>query len=75
MTRAPSPSTAGIENFTGTSFHSAQWDHDHDLTGRRVAVIGTGASAVQFIPQIQPRVEHLSVFQCRTRRQFIEGRR
>ncbi|MTE16760.1 flavin-containing monooxygenase [Nocardia aurantiaca] len=61
---APSiPKFPGIETFTGTAFHSAHWDHGHDLTGRRVAVIGTGASAVQFVPQIQPRVEHLSVFQ------------
>ncbi|MBF6150058.1 flavin-containing monooxygenase [Nocardia nova] len=61
---APSiPTFPGIETFTGTTFHSAHWDHEHDLTGRRVAVIGTGASAVQFVPQIQPRVEHLSVFQ------------
>ncbi|GAB2685984.1 flavin-containing monooxygenase [Nocardia thraciensis] len=61
---APSvPEFPGIDEFTGTAFHSAHWDHDHDLTGRRVAVIGTGASAVQFIPQIQPRVGRLSVFQ------------
>ena len=39
--------------FAGTSFHSAQWNHDHDLTGRRVAIIGTGASTIQFLPQVQ----------------------
>ena len=44
-------------------FHSAEWNHEHDLTGERVAVIGTGASAIQFIPQIQPRVDALQVYQ------------
>ena len=52
------PDIPGLENFAGTVFHSAQWDHDHDLTGERVAVIGTGASAIQFVPQIQPVVDH-----------------
>ncbi len=47
----------------GHMFHSAGWDHGHDLAGERVAVIGTGASAVQFVPQIQPHVAHLTVFQ------------
>jgi cation diffusion facilitator CzcD-associated flavoprotein CzcO len=44
-------------------FHTARWNHDHDVTGRRVAVIGTGASAIQVVPQIQPTVAHLDVFQ------------
>ncbi len=44
-------------------FHSARWNHDYDLTGKRVAVIGTGASAIQFIPQIQPLAKELIVFQ------------
>ena len=44
-------------------FHSAEWDHDHDLTGERVAVIGTGASAIQFVPQIADRVGQMHVFQ------------
>jgi cation diffusion facilitator CzcD-associated flavoprotein CzcO len=57
------PGLAGLEAFTGTAFHSARWRHDHDLSGRRVAVVGTGASAVQFIPEIQPLVTRLSVFQ------------
>ena len=51
------------ESFAGTCFHSARWDHDHDLTGRRVAVIGTGSSAAQFVPEIAPDVERLLVFQ------------
>ena len=57
------PTLPGLDRFEGTVFHSARWDHDHDLTGRRVAVVGTGASAIQFVPQIQPRVGHLTVFQ------------
>ncbi|MBF4163985.1 NAD(P)/FAD-dependent oxidoreductase [Nocardioides sp. CBS4Y-1] len=54
----PIPST-----FAGPTFHSAQWRHDVDLTGRRVAVIGTGASAIQFVPGIVEAVAHLDVFQ------------
>jgi cation diffusion facilitator CzcD-associated flavoprotein CzcO len=57
------PSLPGLDRFTGRAFHSAAWDHGHDLTGERVAVIGTGASAIQFVPRIQPRVERLHVFQ------------
>src|SRR5437588_760416 len=53
----------GLDRFEGTVFHSAGWNHEHDLTGERVAVIGTGASAIQFIPQIQPRVDALQVYQ------------
>ncbi|NUP27143.1 MAG: NAD(P)/FAD-dependent oxidoreductase [Nocardia sp.] len=57
------PDLPGLDTFEGTAFHSLHWDHDHDLTGERVAVIGTGASAVQFVPEIQPRVAALTVFQ------------
>ena len=57
------PSVPGIEHFEGVLFHSARWNHDYDLTGKRVAVIGTGASVIQFVPQIQPHVGHLSLFQ------------
>lgn len=57
------PALPGLDTFRGRTFHSLHWDHDHDLTGERVAVIGTGASAVQFIPEIQPKVEALTVFQ------------
>jgi cation diffusion facilitator CzcD-associated flavoprotein CzcO len=56
------PPIPGIEGFEGVLFHSAQWRHDYDLTSKRVAVIGTGASAVQFVPQIQPQVGQLSLF-------------
>lgn len=57
------PSIPGIESFEGTLFHTARWRHDYDLTGKRVAVIGTGASAIQVVPQIQPLAAHLSLFQ------------
>ena len=57
------PDLPGLDEFEGTAFHSAQWRSDHDLTGKRVAVIGTGASAIQFVPQIQPDVAHLTLFQ------------
>jgi cyclohexanone monooxygenase len=57
------PALPGLETFGGKTFHSAQWDHDYDLAGKRVAVIGTGASAVQFVPEIQPLVAKLHVFQ------------
>jgi cation diffusion facilitator CzcD-associated flavoprotein CzcO len=57
------PAIAGLERFEGTMFHSADWDHDHDLTGERVAVIGTGASAIQFVPRIADRVARMHVFQ------------
>ncbi|MEA2315135.1 MAG: hypothetical protein QOI03_1827 [Solirubrobacteraceae bacterium] len=57
------PRIEGIEQFAGHSFHSAQWDHNYPLDGKRVAVVGTGASAVQFIPEIAPSVARLTVFQ------------
>lgn len=57
------PAIAGLDSFAGATFHSARWRHDLDLTGRRVAVIGTGASAIQFVPQIAPEVAHLDVYQ------------
>jgi cation diffusion facilitator CzcD-associated flavoprotein CzcO len=57
------PDLPGLGTFSGEIFHTARWNHDHDLTGRRVAVLGTGASAIQTVPAIQPIVEHLSVFQ------------
>ena len=57
------PKLPGLETFTGEVFHSARWRHDLDLTGRRVAVVGTGASAIQFVPEIAPAVERLHLFQ------------
>ena len=52
-----------LADFPGEVFHSARWNHDYDLRGKRVAVIGTGASAVQFVPEIQPQVADLHLFQ------------
>ena len=57
------PSLPGLESFSGTTFHSATWDHDHDLTGERVAVVGTGASSIQFVPHVQKAAGHLTLFQ------------
>ncbi|MFJ9129595.1 flavin-containing monooxygenase [Streptomyces sp. NPDC102340] len=57
------PDIAGIDTFPGKVFHSAQWDHEYDLRGKRVAMIGTGASAIQIVPAIQKEVGHLTLFQ------------
>jgi len=57
------PEIPGVDSFAGPAFHSAQWRHDVDLTGQRVAVVGTGASAIQFVPGIVDRVGALTVFQ------------
>ena len=57
------PAIEGLDAFAGTVFHSAEWDHSHDLTGRRVAVIGTGASAIQFVPEIVKVAGHVDVYQ------------
>jgi cation diffusion facilitator CzcD-associated flavoprotein CzcO len=57
------PDIDGVDSFAGLTMHTARWDHEQDLTGKRVAIIGTGASAVQVIPEIAPIVERLTVFQ------------
>lgn len=57
------PRINGLDSFDGPVFHSARWRHDVDLTDKRVAVIGTGASAIQFVPAIQRQVSHLELFQ------------
>ena len=57
------PDIEGLGSFPGEIFHSARWNHEYDLTGKRVAVVGTGASAVQFVPKIQPDVTELHLFQ------------
>ena len=57
------PSIPGLDSFNGEAFHSARWRHDIDLKGKQVAVIGTGASAIQFVPQIAPEVSKLMLFQ------------
>ncbi len=63
LNRPKMPNIAGVENFARESFHSARWDHSTDLTGKRVAVIGTGASAAQFIPPVADAAGTLTVFQ------------
>ena len=57
------PPIDGRETFAGPAFHSADWDHEVDLAGRRVAVIGTGASAIQFVPEIAPRADRTTIYQ------------
>lgn len=57
------PDVPGLRDFPGTLFHSSRWDHAHDLRGERIAVIGTGASAIQFVPRIAPEVAELTLFQ------------
>ncbi|MFI9393715.1 flavin-containing monooxygenase [Streptomyces bauhiniae] len=57
------PEIPGLDSFPGRVFHSARWDHDFDLRGKRVAMVGTGASAIQIVPSIQPEVAKLTVFQ------------
>jgi cation diffusion facilitator CzcD-associated flavoprotein CzcO len=63
LTKPKPPDIDGLDDFGGTVMHTARWDDSVDLRGRRVAVVGTGASAVQVIPSIAPLVEHLTVFQ------------
>ncbi|QJI28748.1 NAD(P)/FAD-dependent oxidoreductase [Pseudomonas sp. ADAK18] len=63
LSRPALPDIPGLDSFKGKRFHSQQWDHDYSLKGKRVAVIGTGASAIQFVPQIAPHVAHLDLFQ------------
>jgi cation diffusion facilitator CzcD-associated flavoprotein CzcO len=57
------PAIAGLDSFTGKTFHSSQWDHEHDLTGRRVAVVGTGASSIQFVPPVAEQAAQVDLYQ------------
>ncbi len=70
LNRPKMPDIKGLETFEGPAFHSARWDHSVDLKGKRVAVIGTGASAAQFIPVIANEVAELTIFQ-RTPNWFV----
>lgn len=63
FTQPQAPDIPGLDTFAGATMHTARWDHSQELRGRRVAIVGTGASAVQVIPTIAPEVERLSVFQ------------
>ncbi len=63
LSRAAAPALPGMERFQGATFHSAHWDHGYALRGKRVAVVGTGASAIQFVPELAPLVAQLDLYQ------------
>ena len=63
LSRPQMPVIPGLDSFEGPSFHSARWDHDVSLAGKRVAVVGAGASAIQFVPEIAREAGHLDIFQ------------
>ena len=63
LSRPSFPDVPGLDRFEGELFHSARWNHDYDMRGKRVAAVGTGASAVQYVPEIAPLVERLHLFQ------------
>lgn len=63
LSRKNIPAFSGLEEYQGTYFHSSEWDTRYDVRGKRVAVIGTGASAIQIVPSIAPKVAHLIVLQ------------
>ena len=68
------PDIQGLDSFKGTTFHSARWNYDHDLAGERVGVIGSAASAVQFVPEIAKEAGQLHLFQ-RTANWVLAGPR
>jgi len=63
LSRPSIPDFPGLHTFEGPAFHSAEWDHSVDLSGKRIAVLGTGASSIQFVPGIQPEAGRVTVFQ------------
>jgi cation diffusion facilitator CzcD-associated flavoprotein CzcO len=63
LNRPVIPDIAGLERFQGKQFHSARWDHSYDLSGKTVGVVGTAASAIQFVPEVAKQVDKLHVFQ------------
>jgi cation diffusion facilitator CzcD-associated flavoprotein CzcO len=63
LSEPSTPDLPGMEDFGGPIFHTGHWDHGQDLTGRKVAVVGTGASAIQTVPRIQPIADHVTIFQ------------
>ncbi len=63
LNRPALPDIAGRDDFAGPSWHSARWDHGVDVTGKRVAVVGTGASAIQFVPEVARSAAHVDVYQ------------
>jgi len=63
LSQPKNPEIPGLESFAGKTIHTAAWDHDYQLAGKKVAVIGTGATSVQLLPEIAPQVEQLNVYQ------------
>src|SRR5262249_49124986 len=63
LSRPSLPDIPGLADFKGKTFHTARWDHSFDIAGKSVAVIGTGASAIQIVPEIQPKVGALHLYQ------------
>ncbi|MCX4762749.1 NAD(P)/FAD-dependent oxidoreductase [Streptomyces sp. NBC_01275] len=63
LSEPKTPDIPGLDSFPGKVFHSARWDHDADLAGKRVAMVGTGASAIQIVPALQPLVSRMTLFQ------------
>ncbi|WP_406354418.1 NAD(P)/FAD-dependent oxidoreductase [Streptomyces sp. NBC_01635] len=63
LSEPKTPDIPGLDTFPGKVFHSARWDHDYDLRGKRIAMVGTGASAIQIVPSVQPQVSRLTLFQ------------
>ena len=63
LNRPHLPEIAGRETFEGVSFHSGEWEHEHDLSGKRIGVVGTGASAFQFVPEIAQEADEVVIFQ------------
>ncbi|MBX3313338.1 MAG: NAD(P)/FAD-dependent oxidoreductase [Actinobacteria bacterium] len=63
LNRPYTPAFEGLDDYEGHAFHSARWDHDHDMTGRDVAVVGIGASAIQFVPEIVKQARSVTLFQ------------
>lgn len=63
LNRPAYPKIAGLELFRGKMFHSARWNHDYDLCGKRIGIVGTGASAIQFVPHVVTKAAHVTLFQ------------
>src|SRR5690349_7278074 len=63
LNRPAMPDLPGLASFRGVAFHSARWEHGHELAGRNVAVVGNAASAIQFVPRIAPAAKRLTIFQ------------
>ena len=62
LNRPKLPDISGVDSFEGPAIHSAAWQHEHDLSGKRIAVVGTGASALQLVPEVAKQAASVSVF-------------